>query len=515
MRWRKRREPAGVTSNPAGARPRNRLALAFLLGAITTLVFAPFHILPLGFLGFAGLLWLLSKCGRTPEAFWTGWFFGWGHFIAGLYWIASAFLVEPEKFAWMIPFPTLGLPALLALFTSAATALAWRVAPTGWRRLLALAAAWTLAEMARGWVLTGFPWNLAGYALGAHHLLMQPAAWAGVFGLSFLAVLGFAAPALLAGQNRSPRAAGAALAFVAVILAAGALRPEPAVHAPGAEPVSIRIVQGNIPQREKWRPDRVEPNFRMLLEMSRGFDGDLVIWPETAATFLLSRAPGPLAAIAGVAPPGGHVVTGAPRVEDIGGNERFYNSAILIGSDGRIADSADKHHLVPFGEYLPMRAVLQRIGLDKLAQGRGDFTIGAEDEVLVAGDLPPAALLICYEAIFPARAARADRPGWLLNLTNDGWFGELTGPDQHFDMTRFRAVEQGLPLIRAAGTGISGIIDAYGRIQGVIPLGTKGVLDGILPPPASETLFGRTGSIPVLVIAILLLVVSALPRRGN
>lgn len=493
----------------------SRLGLAFVLGAAATLVFAPFHLFPAGFLAFTLLHWLLDRCQRTSEAFWTGWFFAWGHFIAGLYWIASAFLVEPEKFAWMIPFPVLGLPALLAIFPAIAVALAWRLAPSAPVRIFALAGTWTLLEMARGTVLTGFPWNLIGYAWGVDTATMQGAAWIGVYGMSLLAMLLFSAPAAFFHGRRGRVAALAGLATPLLVAAAAAI-PGSDSHLDNGK-LTVRIVQANIPQREKWRSDLVERNFDRLVRISRtGPDAvDLVVWPETAATYLLARRPDKLAALAEIAAStrSGLMITGAPHAEAGNGQQRFFNSVLAVDRAGGIAGIAHKHHLVPFGEYLPLRGVLQTIGLDKLAQGRGDFTAGAADQILRLPGLPPATILICYEAIFPSLSSRGDRPGWILNLTNDGWFGELTGPDQHFAMTRFRAVEQGLPLVRAAGTGISGVISHTGEVIDVLGLNTAGALDVEVALKGEPTLYSRTGDLPALAAALLLAVASALSRR--
>lgn len=484
-------------------RRRWRLLAAFLLGAVATLVFAPFHFFAAGFLSFAGLIWLMAKCATRGQAFWTGWFFGWGHFIAGLYWIASAFLVEPEKFAWMIPFPVLGLPAFLAIFPAIAVVLAWWITPHGPSRIVALAASWTLLEFVRGTILTGFPWNLVGYAWGFHETTMQAAAWFGIYGMSFLAVVLFAAPAVMADGRRSRRMA---ISMLALPLAIAAIAAPRTYTENGNHEFTVRLVQGNIEQREKWRPDLVEANFLRLAEMSAQGPKppDLVIWPETSATFLLSRRPDKLAALAEVAAIGksGMMVTGAPRVS----GDNIFNSAVAVDGSGTMVGTADKHHLVPFGEYLPLRPLLQAIGLEKLAQGRGDFSAGGPEQTLNLPSIPDAAVLICYEAIFPALAARKNRPGWLLNLTNDGWFGELTGPDQHFAMARFRAVEQGLALVRAAGTGISAVVTPTGEVTASIALGLSGTLDATVVSGGEKTPFAMTGSLPVVGLCLLLMV---------
>ncbi len=494
-------------------RPKLRLFLAFGLGALMTLLFAPFGYWPVGIISFAGLFLLLDRCDSRISVFWTGWFFGWGHFIFGLYWIVSAFLVEPEKFAWMIPFPLLGLPALLALFPAVAILVACILARPGPGRVIMIATTWTLAEMARGHVLTGFPWNLIGYAFHFDETFMQPAAWIGIYGLSFIAVLGFGAVGLMLTPSRHAPMVVSMLALIGLIFFVAQQRI-PAADTMESQ-FKVRIVQGNIAQRDKWQPDLVLPNLRSLLDLSQQKDpqdwSDLVIWPETAATFRLEDTPQVREALGAVVQGAradgsdGLIVTGAPSVRDTGDGVRLFNSAHVINVSGNILATADKHHLVPFGEYLPLRDWLEPIGLASLAQGGLGFSPGPSGQTLKFPGLPDAALLICYEAIFPSRSMRDDRPGWLLNLTNDGWFGNLTGPDQHFMMTRFRAVEQGLPLVRAAGTGISGVVDPYGRVIGALKLGVKGVLGNKVPKPSKVTLFSRTGSLPILIFGLILL----------
>ncbi|MDF1719859.1 MAG: apolipoprotein N-acyltransferase [Minwuia sp.] len=501
-----------IARRAKGIRGWTRLVVAFLLGALMSLGFAPFHFFPVFLIGFSGVLLLLRGVDRGRSAFALGWWFGWGHFIAGLYWIASAFLVEPEKFAWMVPFPLLGLPAVLAVFPALSVWVAWRLSRHGSWRMLLLAAVWTLLEVVRGQLLTGFPWNLVGYGFGFADAAMQSAAWVGVFGLSFLTVLVGSAPALLMADRRAWRIPGAVALLFALVIGAGAMRlpSQEQISADNGGPM-VRIVQANVPQREKWRPDRIEPNFARHLAMSIPAEGepkpDIIIWPETSATFLINEHQGARQRMAIVAGQLDAVMlTGAPRVERSAAGDRFFNSGVAINAGAEIVATADKRHLVPFGEYLPFRQVLSRIGLEKLAQGRGDFSAGAGDGLLKLPGLPNAKVLICYEVIFDDEAASdGERPGWLLSLTNDAWFGELTGPDQHFAMARFRAVEQALPMVRAAGTGISAVVDPYGQVRMQLDLGASGVVSGNLPAPAQTSLFSIAGSWPTVAICFLVL----------
>ncbi len=276
----------------------------------------------------------------------------------------------------------------------------------------------------------------------------------------------------------------------------------------------VRVVQANVPQREKWRPEWIEPNFARHLAMSLPEAGepdpDIVIWPETSATFLINEHAGARRRIGDVAERlDAIVITGAPRVERTATATRAYNSAVAIDGRGTIGATADKRHLVPFGEYLPLREILSRIGLDKLAQGRGDFSAGTGEGILDLPGLPDAKALICYEVIFDDEAATdGPRPGWLLSLTNDAWFGTLTGPDQHFAMARFRAVEQALPMVRAAGTGISAVVDAYGQVRARLRLGEAGVISARLPQSGQQSLFAIAGDWPTVGMCFLILVMA-------
>lgn len=494
----------------AGLSPWHRRLAALLLGAAAALAFAPFDAFPVLFVAFTGLFWLLDSAPGTRAAFGVGWWFGWGHFMAGLYWIGSAFLVEPDKFAWMVPAPVLGLPAVLALFPAIGCALAFRLSRSGPERLGMLAVCWVAAEYARAHVLTGFPWNLVAHSLAVSDATMQPAAWIGTFGLGVVVVAAAAAPGLLAAPRPGHRRAAAVpLLLLVAICLAGWVRLSGIDTA--AEGPRIRVVQPDIAQRDKWRRDLLGSNFALQLDLSRDRPGapsaDVVVWSETATVWSIEDTPTVRDALAGIARGlsdgrGGVLVTGVPRVVRDGESTSYRNSARAVGPDGAILATYDKVHLVPFGEYLPARPLLQAVGLERLAQGRGDFLPGADNQVFDVPGLPPAGVMICYEAIFPARAAPAPRPAWLLNLTNDGWFGKLSGPYQHFVTARFRAVEQGLPLVRAAGTGISAITDGAGRIVASLPLGQAGVIAARLPTALPPTIYSRWGEWPAVILML-------------
>jgi apolipoprotein N-acyltransferase len=400
------------------------------------------------------------------------------------------------------------LCAGLALYPALATGLAalWR-----WRSTtaaaLALALAWTASEVLRGTLFGGFPWNLIGYAFAGSAAMIQLAAVTGVWGLSLLAVLVGALPAALLEPGPRTRWRPLAAAGLLLVLPWGAgaqrLADDAAPAAPG--PV-LRLVQGNISQHHKWQPERRAESFRRHLELSaEAADGvQAVIWPESATPYALEQEPQARRLIGLVVPPGGLLLTGGERFDFASEPPRAWNSLFALDQSGTIVARYDKHDLVPFGEFLPLRGLLGRIGLNKLTGGSIDFESGPGRRTITLPGLPPFSPLICYEAIFPGAAVdRSARPAWLLNVTNDGWFGRSSGPYQHLAMARLRAVEEGLPLVRSANTGISALVDPFGRIVAHLDLGATGVLDGALPAPlAAPPPFARFGLWIVVAVAL-------------
>jgi apolipoprotein N-acyltransferase len=494
-------------------RGARRALLAVFLGAFSVLAFAPVHAWPVLFVTFGGVVWLLDGCheahaelgARIRCAALIGFWFGFGFFLAGLYWVAEAFLVEPWRHGWLIPFVMTAMPAGMALFFAAAAALAMAMWRPGAARVFALAIAFGLAEYARGHVFTGLPWNLLGYGLLANGPLMQLSALFGVYALSLVGVLLFAMPAAIWGVDRGPNKGTAVLvAVLLVALGLGYLWGERrlAAAADMETGVRLRIVQANIDQAEKWRPENSAEIFADYLDLTRtaGLDDiDLVIWPETAVPFLLADTPEALAAIAEALPEETSLLVGSARrvvVRDAGRLDtiRIYNSLLVVDSDGRVVGSYDKIHLVPFGEYLPFQDFFESLGFMQLTGVRGGFIAGTGPRLLSVPGAPSTSPLICYEIIFPDDVVdEAARPGWLLNLTNDAWFGSSAGPYQHFHQAQVRAIEQGLPVVRAANTGISAVIDPWGRVLAEIDLGEKGLIDAGLPKVGPRTLFVSLG----------------------
>jgi len=486
-----------------------RAGLSAALGAAAATAFPPLFVLPLLVPAFTGWLWLIAGAGGLRAAATVGWWFGFGHFLVGLYWIAEALMVEPEKFAWLIPFAIGGIAAGLAAFPAVVAAVVAATRVRGIGRVLVLAAAWGLAEWVRGWLFTGFPWNLVGTVWVFAPAMIQSAALFGTYGLGLATVTAAAVPAVL-GDGEAPvrgRLAWVAAAFAVLGLFAvgGAVRL--ALADDGRVPgVRLRLVQPNVLQRLKWRPDLRDRHLVRQVEMSRQPAAEpptVVIWPETSAPFFLERDPRRLAFLAGAAPEGGLVIVGAPRTTAQPESRfRVWNSLQAVDASGRIVAAYDKFHLVPFGEYVPFAGLLP---ITKITDGRTDFSAGPGSVTLKLPGLPPVSPLICYEIIFPGQVARRDeRPAWLLNLTNDSWFGASSGPHQHLAAARMRAVEEGLPVVRAANTGISAVIDAWGRTVAGLPLGQAGVVDSPLPTALSPTPYARYGNLPFFLLAGLL-----------
>lgn len=512
-----------------------RAALAaFGLGLLAALALPPIHLVPLLWPAFAGFVWLLDGAAQSRRAVAVGWCFGFGYYLAGLFWVGSAVLVVADQFWWFLPFAVLGLPALLALFTAATALAARRFFWRGPARILSLATAWLALEWLRSWVLTGFPWNQPGTVWAFSDSLLQLAALGGVWGLTFLTVIVAAAPATLAdsGTDRgsgpgpgqgSGRSVGWAvwglpavsLGLLALAWAGGAARlagaPQPGGDlVPG---VTLRLVQPAVDQKLKWRPELRLSHLRDLMTLSR--DGAAaaggeaagkrithVIWPEMAYTYRLGENPEAMAGLIASVPEDGLVITGLPRwARDPQGQPMIWNSLAAISGRGRATAFYDKEHLVPFGEYVPV-LITRVLGMAKLTHGRVDFSRGPGRRTLELDGLPPVSPLICYEVIFPGAVTDGKgRAAWLLNLTNDAWFGESTGPHQHFVSARLRAVEEGLPLVRVANSGISAVVDGYGRVRRLLPLGARGVIDAGLPRPAAgRTPFAALGNLTLAVL---------------
>ncbi len=504
-----------------------RIVLAFLFGVLGAGAMPPLHGVFLLIPALSGFIWLIFSKPKIRSAFTIGWWFGFGHFSAGLYWVSNALLVQAERFGWLAPLAVFGLAAVLAIFPAVVAALtrlfAGQCSAIG--RIFIFAALWTVFEWLRGWIFTGFPWNLIGSVWVFSDAMIQSTTLAGVYGLSLLSVIVGAIPAIFARGDgwRRPRAPGrvitaAALALV-VVWAGGVWRLSGASEDTVPD-IRLRLVQPNIEQRLKWKNDQKQKNFLEQARMGAApaNAGSLspthIIWAETAATYFIANDPAARNVIARGTPKDGLTITGAPRTTPEREAEyRVWNSLHAVNDKAEVVATYDKFHLVPFGEYTPFR---EAFGFSKITAGATDFSAGPGPRTLRLNGLPPVSPLICYEVIFPGRVVDAkDRPEWMLNLTNDGWYGVSTGPYQHFAAARLRAVEEGLPLVRVANTGISGVIDGYGRVLAKLELGRKGVVDSDLPLSLSPTPYSRLGDWIVIFLILLIAGMGALTRQHH
>jgi len=471
--------------------------IAFGAGLVAAGGQAPVSLPWLTLAGLAVAFLLFTKAPRARRAAWIGWAFGTGYFAAALFWIVEPFVVDPVRHGWMAPFALIGLAGGLALFWALAFGLAAR-ASTGWTRAMAWAVLLSAAELLRSYVFTGFPWALIGH-VWVGWAPMQLAAWVGPAGLTLLTLL----PVALGGlvwQRKRPMLLPL-LAIWAALYGFGLwqqAQPMPET----ANTQIVRLVQPNAAQHLKWAPDFAPLFFADAVAFTRAPATprpDLIIWPETAVPVLLERAAGAFQRITAAAD-GVPLVLGIQRYDGM----LAYNSLVYLDEQGELTALYDKHHLVPFGEYLPGSGLFANTRLAGLVGDYG-YSSGPGAELVDLGPLGRVLPLICYEAIFPQDVRAApERPDWLLQITNDAWFGTLSGPYQHLAQARLRAVEQGLPFVRAANTGVSAVIDSRGKVTAFLGLGLAGYLDARLPPALPATLYSRTGDTPMAVLLALL-----------
>jgi apolipoprotein N-acyltransferase len=476
---------------------------ATLSGAISALALPPLYILPGLLIGIPALLCLIQGARGPAVAARRGWWFGFGLHVVGLYWITEAILIEAARFWWLVPFAVPALAAVLAVFIAVPAAAAWWARP-GWRAALTLAGAWVLADIARQFVATGFPWNPLGSVWAfpgwAGDIMIQPASLVGVYGLTLVTILLASLPIL----GWAWRAGG--LAVLALWCGFGIFRLEQALP-PGPD-LTVLLIQGNVAQGQKWDRALLVSIFRRYLDMTRRAveqaDGHkaVVVWPETASPAQL-QTDGPAREAIAEAAGDAAALIGSVRFDE-GGRPR--NSLFALGAGGTVEAIYDKWHLVPFGEYQPDWLP---VGIQVVPGG--GFAHGPGPRTLHVPGLPPVGVLICYEAIFSTQAIdQSDRPDWIVNVTNDAWFGNSAGPRQHLTAARFRAVEEGLPLMRAANTGISAIFDAKGHELERLGMGKTGVLQARLPAAIPQPMYAQTGFFLPGGVALLALVVCLL-----
>ncbi len=492
-------------------------AIAFFAGALAVFAFAPLHMIFMLLPSFSILTLLAVRQQSWKKAFVLGWWWGSGFFSAGLYWISMALLVDAQQFAWLIPIAISGFALGFGLFVALSAAFTNKFARSSMASgALLLAASWSVLEWVRSWLLTGFPWNLIGSVWTFSDHALQAAAYIGTYGLGALTVLAASAPAALVQGRKGFAALGIILPVL--LLAVGGIRLMDApddVH----DGVRLRLVQPNISQADKWNKDLLAGHMMTQLEMGAAEPAagkpppTHIIWGETQAPFFVADHQPWINKISSMTPPGGLTIVGAPRKLSAGAEPfRVANSMLAIDPElNAVVASYDKFHLVPFGEYVPLADLLP---MEKITKGTGAFTPGPGVTTMNLKGLPPLSPLICYEIIFPLGVANVDpktgeRPEWLLNLTNDAWYGKTQGPHQHFALSRMRSVEEGLPLVRVANTGISGVVDAYGRIVAKAPLGVRAVVDSDLPKGLGQrTVYSMFGNVLPLGLAVLMIFAS-------
>lgn len=509
-----------------------RALIALLAGAAGNLAMAPVSVPLALFFSFTLLVWLMDGLAGAPgtgifaklrAAFFLGWLFGLGYFVGGLWWIGNALMVEADEFAWALPFAILGLPAFLALYYGLAAALARLFWSDGAGRIASLAASFAFAEWLRGWLATGFPWNAIGYGAMPMPLLMQSAHFAGIFGVTAAAVFVFAAPSLFGTRKGAVPGVGLALLLIAAHAGYGLYRmnlpPDPQAS---SSPV-IRLVQPVIDQAKKM-DDReksavFEEHLKLTAEPVRGNEAkpDIVVWPETSIPFILTDNRDALTRIADVLDDDQILIAGAVREEEgaAGSVPRYYNSMLVIDGRGNIIGAADKVHLVPFGEYVPFEEFLLGMGVKAVAEMPGGFSAAPAPQLLALPGGLKLYPLICYEAIFPDEiGASVDGATALINLTNDGWFGNSPGPYQHFHQARIRAVETGLPMIRDANNGISALINNRGEIISGLALNAKGVIQATLGSSVQKNWSHEDRNLHFWLIELSLTLWAAFSRAG-
>ena len=496
---------------------------ALFAGLISALAFAPFNIFPALLLAYAVLVLLID--GASGESHpvrlgaLVGWCFGFGQFLAGLYWVGYAFTVDAAAHAWQIPFVAVLLPGGLAVFTALACAFSVRFWPTGAPRIFFFAGVSAIFEWLRGHVLTGFPWNLSAYAWGAVPGVMQSASVVGAYGLTLLTLLFASSLAEFASVRLRAWRLPVALTAIFVLIWIGGEARLGLVHPGSVSGARIRLVQPNVPQAEKYPLKYRLRNWTRLLELSKAparTSPKIVVWPEAAPPFLITAAPESLEQIGALTPDNRILMTGTVRAQaKADGGFTYFNSFFVFSHGGKLIGTYDKSHLVPFGEYLPLPRVLHALGLSKLIEMPDGFGEGPGPRTLEIPGAPKTDPLICYEIIFPGAVIGKGRPGWIVNVTDDSWFGPSTGPYQHLLMARERAIEEGLPVVRDANTGISAVIDPLGRVEAHLALGQMGFLDADLPRALPATLYVRLRDAGFLLLLAFCFLCSFAIRHGN
>lgn len=480
-----------IVENLSKLSKRNKIFFMIFLGALSALSFAPFYILPVLVISFPLYLIISMLSERPKEAFYYGFSFGFGHFFAGLYWIGNSVNVETDIPNWLGPFMVALIALYLSLFPGIVSYLLKYIhrnhtlEKNFFNISISFVVLWSLSEWFRGVLFTGFPWNLMGYVWGFSDIMLQSTSVWGTYGLGIVTcILSMLTFFIVVNYGRL-------ISATIVTLTIGGLYVFGVYRLPTSidyvDDVKLKIVQANIKQQDKWPYANWSKNLITYMDMSDENDDavtDIIIWPETAVIYSLSEEPLRRDVISSILDKEDFILTGFPRRQRDPDQTRIFNSLIAINKSGDVEGTYDKSHLVPFGEFIPsfITSIMIPLGLDQIFTGGQGFSHGDGIKTLNIEGMPPVGVLICYEVIFPGQVTDGNnRPDWLLNITNDAWYGESTGPYQHLLQTRVRAVEEGLPLVRSASTGVSAVIDPYGRIIDDIALNKRGVISGALP----------------------------------
>lgn len=479
------------TERAAFLSKKKRAFLSLVSGTLGALSFEPFNLLPLLWLSFPALFLLVQTAKRGREAFALGWLFAFGFLVPSLYWIAASLFVDIKAFGWALPFAIAGLPALFSFYYGLAAWASWRWGLKHADGVFFFALCWFLADMARAHLWTGFPWDIMGYVWGANLPIMQITSVMGVEGLTLVTLLLAFLPALYLiekTRKKAPLCLLGGLFILGCFYGWGSWRlaQAPDDFVPN---VKVRIVQPHMDQSTKWDPQHRATDLEDLVRLSFSSEGAATIthfiWPETATAYYLAEEPAIRAMIARAMPKGSFLLTGSVRRQfSDEGDLRYYNSLFAMDAEGRILAGYDKRHLVPFGEYMPLRGILPLKVISFLGKS---FSSGDGARTVRVQGLPPFSGLICYEAIFSGDVLdRQDPPALMINMTNDAWYDGTIGPAQHFVIARARAIEEGLPMIRVANRGETAVIDAYGRIKAQVGANKAGFTDSEISLPVRE-----------------------------
>ncbi len=486
--------------------------LCFLLGMLSVRALPPFYELPWLFLTLSSFLLILNSAQNQRQSFAFGYWFGFGFFACNLSWIGNALLIDVERFGGLYPLVLLASGAFFGLFIAFPAWLSFH-AKNIYARWLCFSAFWVIFEWIRSFILTGFPWNLIGSSLAFSNELIQFASVGGTYGLSLLLLLACSAPFLWIknkDRNSARTSVGSIVLIFAFLYVFGLIR----LHTADTQDsdIKIRIVQPAIPQEMKWNRQKLEENFAEHIKLSQSpglEDIDFVIWGETATPFALDFEPQYMEKITAAIPNNGYLITGLVRYVLAEDGLRPANSMYIINKQGKIVGYYDKSHLVPFGEYIPLKAYLPQ-WVRPITNTVADFAAGNGPQTIKIGHYPSMSTLICYEIIFPHQILpQTNQPKWIVNLTNDGWYGNSQGPYQHLVSTSLRAVEEGKTIVRVANTGISALISPYGEVINKIDLNQKGYLDVRLPQtPSISTIYNQCGNFVPLILCLINILIS-------